>query len=131
MATFTAAALPAVAAQLRNIDGPIGRIAEALVELATDPHTPDQTSFLFAVFGGFGVGGDADLQELISLTLQRIGDPHTNPGLRSLPQARQDEIRALVAQYAAYDRDFAPRQLLAEAAGAADIDCPHPSDKEH
>ncbi|WP_331756598.1 hypothetical protein [Streptomyces decoyicus] len=119
------------ARQLAGASAPVVRIVDAIVEIALGEHTADETSFLFAVFGGFGVGGEADIPHLIALMLQRLGDPATNPGLRQLTPRRAQQIRALTRQYAAYDRDFAPRELLSEAAGAADLDCPHPTDKEH
>lgn len=116
------------ARQLAGASAPVARIVDALLEIAFDEHTADETSFLFAVFGGFGVGGDADIKRLIALTLKRLGDPATNAGLREITPRRAQAIRDLTRQYAAYDRDFAPRDLLSEAAGAADMHCPHPTD---
>ncbi|MFF3547070.1 hypothetical protein ACFYXD_35195 [Streptomyces platensis] len=132
MATFTAAPVSDEmrdqAAALSSTLAPIAKIVEGYMELATGTWTADQTSFIFAVLGGFGVGGDPDVEHLKALVVQHIGDPATNPGLRELTPRRAHAIRSLTRQYAAYDADFAPRGLLAEAAGAADIDCPHPSD---
>nr|WSX25567.1 hypothetical protein OG690_38435 [Streptomyces tubercidicus] len=106
----------------------IAKIVEGYMELATGTWTADQLSLIFAVLGGFGVGGDADLRALDAAVVQRLGDPATNVGLRELTPRRAQAIRDLTRQYAAYDADFAPRDLLAEAAGAADMHCPHPSD---
>ncbi|MFJ8677245.1 hypothetical protein [Streptomyces sp. NPDC093589] len=104
----------------------VQQIVDGLMGIATGTWTADETSTLLAVLGG-GVGED-DIDSLKALVIQRLGDPATNPGLRELTPRRAREIRALTRQYAAYDRDFAPRDLLSEAAGAADIDCPHPTD---
>ncbi|MFI1161385.1 hypothetical protein [Streptomyces sioyaensis] len=93
MATIPASAeslaeITDTARQLAGASAPVVRIVDALLEIATGEHTADQTSFLFAIFGGFGVGGDADIPHLIALTLQRLGDPATNPGLRELTPRR-------------------------------------------
>ncbi|MEU8683005.1 hypothetical protein [Streptomyces sp. NPDC048611] len=106
----------------------IAKIVEGYMELATGDWTPDQTSLIFAALGGFGIGGDPDLKQLDAAIVQRLGDPATNPALRQLTPRRAQHIRSVTRQHAAYDANFAPRSLLAEAAGAADIDCPHPTD---
>ncbi|MGY5127300.1 hypothetical protein [Streptomyces nigrescens] len=126
--TDSLAEVTELARQLGGASAPVVRIIDAIVEIATGEHTADETSFLFAVFGGFGVGGEADIPHLITLMLKRLGDPAANAGLRELTPRRAQQIRDLTRQYAAYDRDFAPRDLLSEAAGAADMHCPHPTD---
>jgi hypothetical protein len=132
MATFTPAPVSDEvrqdADQLSSTLPAIAKIVEGYMELATGTWTAEQTSLIFAVLGGFGVGGDPDLRALEAAVVQRLGDPAQNPGLRELTPRRAQHIRALTRQHAAYDRDFAPRSLLCEAAGAADLDCPHPTD---
>lgn len=132
MATFTAAPVSVEmrdhAALLVSYGPAVAKVVEGLMEIAEGEWTASQTSDLLAVFGGVNDGTD-DLLALIAAVVQRLGDPATNPGLRQLTPRRAHAIRSLTRQYAAYDRDFAPRGLLAEAAGAADNDCPHPSDR--
>lgn len=107
----------------------VAKVVSGLMDIAEGQWSASQTSDLLAVFGG--LNGSQDLLALIAAVVQRLGDPATNPGLRQLTPRRAQQIRSLTRQYAAHDADFAPRSLLAEAAGAADLDSPHPTDKEH
>lgn len=134
MSTFAAAPVSVEmrdhAEQLAGYGPSVAKVVDGLMEIAEGEWTAGQTSDLLAVFGGLNDGTD-DLLALIALVVKRLGDPATSPGLRQLTPRRAHAIRSLTRQYAAYDRDFAPRGLLCEAAGAADLDCPHPTDKEN
>ncbi|MFI7096724.1 hypothetical protein [Streptomyces lydicus] len=131
MATHTAAPVTDDmrdhAALLTSYGPAVAKVVTGLMEIAEGEWTAQQTSDLLAVFGGLNDGHD-DLLALIAAVVQRLGNPATNPGLRELTPRRAQHIRSLTRQYAAYDTDFAPRGLLCEAAGTADLDCPHPTD---
>lgn len=132
MATFTPAPVSVemrdLADNLSDYGPAVAKVVSGLMEIAEGEWTASQTSDLLAVFGGLDDG--TDLLALIAAVVKRLGDPATNPGLRQLTPRRAQQVRSLTRQYAAYDADFAPRGLLCEAAGAADLDCPHPSDKD-
>ena len=132
--TITAIATPdaddlvETAADLTECGGSIAKIVEGLTEIAHAEHTPDSTSLMFTVLGGGGdtvtdEGGIPDVLQLLALVVQRLGNPDTNPALRELSTARQAEICRLTSEYAAFDREFAPKELLNEAAGYADPYC--------
>jgi hypothetical protein len=118
--------LAETAADLTGYGPAAAKVIEGLLEMATAPKTAKQSSDLLILLGGSPDG--LDLLGLVAAVAQHLGDPATNPGLRELTPRRAQQIRSLTRQYAAYDADFAPRDLLAEAAGAADLDCPHPTD---
>ncbi|MFJ6608206.1 hypothetical protein [Streptomyces lydicus] len=90
-------------------------IAHNLLRIAEQQQTAQDTSDHFAFIGGVSDG--QHLLGLIALTVQHLAD--TIPGL---PEARLDALHQLV-DCCSY--------LLREAAGTADLDCPHPTDKEH
>ena len=125
--TITAIATPdaddlvETAADLTECGGSIAKIVEGLTEIAHAEHTTDSTSLMLSVLGG-GVHGP-DVLQLLALVVQRLGNPDTNPALRELSTARQAEICRLTSEYAAFDREFAPKELLNEAAGYADPYC--------
>ncbi|MEW1754095.1 hypothetical protein [Streptomyces angustmyceticus] len=131
MATYTATPVTEEmrdhAALLASFHPAFAKVSEGLMEIAEQEWTADQTSTAIALIGGVNDGVD-DLLALIAAVARRLGDPATNPALRDLTPSRAHAVRSLTRQYEAYDRDFAPRSLLAEAAAAADLDCPHPTD---
>ncbi|MGW7636113.1 hypothetical protein [Streptomyces decoyicus] len=90
-------------------------IANSLLRIAEQQRTAQDTSDHFAFIGGNSEG--QHLLGLIVLTVQ-----HLSGTVSGLPEARLEAIRELV-DCCSY--------LLCEAAGAADMHCPHPSDKEH
>ena len=132
--TITAVATPdadhiaETADKLAGRGNAIAKIVDGLTEIAFADHTPASTSLMFTVLGGGGdtvtdEGGIPDVLQLLALVVQRLGNPDTNPALRELSTARQAEICRLTSEYAAFDREFAPKELLNEAAGYADPYC--------
>lgn len=102
---------------LQGFFGPeIDAALDAFLRIALGKHSADRSQTLLAVLAGDG----PNLISLIVRMAARLGDSDQNPALRDLSADRQAEARTLTAQYAHYDREFAPRGLITEAAGVID-----------
>ncbi|MFD3516237.1 hypothetical protein [Streptomyces sp. NPDC058657] len=93
------------------------QILSGLRNLALAHLTPGQTQTVLHCLGG-STGEGTDLLGALAATVRRLTDPDTNPALRTLPAEQQDLAREYGAQYAHYDTEFAPRDLIAEANAA-------------
>lgn len=110
---------------LAGIHPGIDQILSGLRLIAVDRHSVDTVPTLLAALAG-GTHGNPDILRALTTVLVRLGDPATNPALRALTPRRAQQVRAHTRQWDHYDTDFAPRALLAEAAGWADPHCPEP-----
>ncbi|HEX5569217.1 MAG TPA: hypothetical protein VFY14_20260 [Streptomyces sp.] len=109
-----------LAADLHGIHPGLDLIARGTRLIAADSGlTQDTTQTLLAYLAG-GVHGNPDVLGLLAALVKHLGDPDSNPALHGLPADRAAAARDYTAQYAAYDTDFAPRELCAEAAAAID-----------
>jgi streptomycin 6-kinase len=94
----------------------IDQILDGLRHIALTAHSSDSTQTHLAVLAGTA----PNITELLARIITRLGDPSSNPALRDLTPEQQDTVRDYTAQYALYDEQFAPRQLVAEATAVID-----------
>ena len=101
---------------LQGFSAGIDQILDGLRLIALQQHTTDSTQTHLAVLAGDG----PNITTLIARIVARLGDPEQNPALRDLPADRQEAVRQLAAQYAHYDAEFAPRELISETCAVID-----------
>ncbi|MFD8384342.1 hypothetical protein ACFV2X_38470 [Streptomyces sp. NPDC059679] len=92
------------------------QLVDGLRYLALTAHSLDSTQTTLAVLAGNG----PNIVTAIAALIARLGDPAQNPALRDLPADRQDQARELTTQYAHYDDQFAPHDLISETTAVID-----------
>lgn len=107
----------ALLGELAGVHPALDQILSGFRILALARLTTEQTQTVLHVLGGSTSEG-TDLLGVIAATVRRLTDPDTNPALRHLPTEQQDTARQYGDQYAHYDAEFAPRELIAEANAA-------------
>lgn len=108
--TQTPAGLQTRIDELTNIYPAIDKILDGISDLAGLISTPERTAVALMALAGSPDG--CDVIGLLAETLVRLTDQNTNPGLTAIPAARQHDIRERAEEFAAYVRDFLPRDLV-------------------
>lgn len=101
---------------LQGLGPEIDAALDAFLRIALGKHSTDRSQTLLAALAGNG----PNITTLIVHLVARLGDSDQNPALRDLPADRQETARHLTAQYAHYDREFAPRGLISETTAVID-----------
>ena len=101
---------------LRGFGPEIDAALDAFLRIAVGKHSADRSQTLLAILAGNG----PNFTTLIARLVARLGDSDQNPALRGLPVDRQDQARELTAQYAHYDDQFAPHDLISETTAVID-----------
>lgn len=96
--------------ELTGIYPAIDKILDGISDLAGLIATPERTAIALMALAGDPNGHD--VIGLLADTLVRLTDQASNPGLAAIPAVRQQDIRERTAEFAAYVRDFLPRDLV-------------------
>ena len=108
--TQTPAGLQTRIDELTGIYPAVDKILDGINDLAGLISTPERTAVAL-----MALAGDPDGRDVIGLladTLVRLTDQNSNPGIATIPAARQHDIRERTQEFAAYVRDFLPRDLV-------------------
>ena len=108
--TQTPAGLQTRIDELTGIYPAVDKILDGINDLAGLISTPERTAVAL-----MALAGDPDGRDVIGLladTLVRLTDQASNPGIATVPAARQHDIRERTQEFAAYVRDFLPRDLV-------------------
>lgn len=108
--TQTPAGLQTRIDELTGIYPAVDKILDGISDLAGLISTPERTAVALMALAGSPQGND--VIGLLADTLVRLTDQSTNPGLTAIPAARQHDIRERTQEFAAYVRDFLPRDLV-------------------
>src|SRR5688500_667640 len=95
---------------LTGIYPAIDKILDGITDLAGLQATPERTAAALTALAGHSDG--SDVIGLLTAVMLRLTDQAANPGLVSVPAARQHDVRERVQEFAAYVRDFLPRDLV-------------------
>lgn len=110
--TQTPADLETRIAELTGIYPAVDKILDGISDLAGLISSPERTAIALMALAGDRNGDNNDVIGLLAETLVRLTDQRTNPGLAAIPAARQHDIRDRATEFAAYVRDFLPRDLV-------------------